>query len=196
MVHKLRLAQVFNVNNLIGNFGDINYCLDQWMDVCGFNGLPQQGECCIHVKESEDIYDFGGDSDALSTDGETRNLIYNPENCELNCDSTYIALNFTHAFMTQSLGANNVTVLSFYSGNTMPNVYNYASQLTCNLVSLRTTLEHEMGHWLGYPPNHDEIPNSCIPPNGDLMLASSNANTPPQSLSKWDSCWFMLLYLL
>ena len=101
--------------------------------------------------------------------------------CALDCNSSYIAINTTDGFFDIPIFSK-VPTNWFYSNRTGP--------VSDGWFDLKSTIEHEMGHWLGF--SDDQV--GCNDTYSGLMETPLPPNTI-RNLSDADRCMFEKLAL-
>jgi len=186
---------------------DVQYSFNQWLGLCNWQATTD-GECCMYVEEVSDansfLEDIAGDTTDLTNTYAATTGLYPDANCNLPCSfNSSIFVNCTDEFFYSQPNVSYPTYIP-YAGGALPDLANYDSNgiligYTANVWSLRTVLEHEIGHWLGFPPEEWENTNNqhCPPTTGDVMAGYDSSyitNRNPEQLSSYDECWFELLY--
>jgi hypothetical protein len=193
------ITPVFDKSQLLGSSGDIEAAMNLWLSTCNESiSDSTSGSCCAHVVESVDPRLFGfAPTDYRNYAGTTKSIIdYDSSSCTLKCDNTFIFVNMTNDMLTQGSG-NGYSYIP-YTGTSVPNLYDTNDSLYADVWSVRTVLEHEFGHWFGFPGESQWDTTHCQPPAPaqDLMDSVLNLKdaSPVSTLPAWDKCWFQLLY--
>jgi|GEM_PF-2891862 len=165
---------------------EVDESLNEWLALC--SPIPINNKDCnpcpLNIIWSSDSRDFIAFPDALAT----TKYEYNPD-CSIKCDHQVVYINIDQETtgwvpLSSTFYFQIPTKRFFY---TNPNHKKTPKGMP--LYSMKTTLQHEIGHWLGF--GHQD--NKCGDVNG-IMTINPLKPATEWAISYDDRCMFMKVY--
>jgi hypothetical protein len=185
-----------------GAQNDANNALSQWYSACP--GL-ETNNCCVRINFDQQKSHFASADYSLGSDDSIVLALTPPPTCaDTSCpdsNSVFIDINVTENLLFASNATDpipdsnypaSVASRTFFTGPTAPNV-----NPGFETISFRYTMEHELGHWLGFShTNVGGCPNNTDSCSGypSVMNTVEAPNTDPMGVTCEDKNMFRKLY--
>jgi len=177
---------------------DIDKAVESWNCICGVHAGIPGCPCTVKILFVTDPKDKDFNNDIKNHPIEKTLAMENTsvyrKSCILNCNGSYIKINFIDKFYIDKSGR----PIRFFINEELTNssVVNEVKDNGCEVFSFYDVVLHEVGHLFGFGHYDPEIPYApCNPPGDGIMNSTLDANqNSSKGLSNDDMCMFRKLY--